>query len=117
MIYDCEHTKGSMFSTGPCDDCRNRIDGFKNQSCNKQTKIHCYTPTSDNGYTPTSDNGYTPTTDSHIHKQRTFQVKWADNHKVIPDVEEVNFVPRITKRYYKPILKHRASCVIFVHNS
>jgi len=99
MIYECEHNKGSMFAVGPCDECRNRLDGFRTPRSNKQTRVHCLTPTDNES------------------NKRTFTVKWADIHQVIPDVEEVTFIPRITRRRSKPILKHRVSCVVVVHES
>lgn len=99
MLSECEHNRGSMFATGPCDECRNRLDGFRSARDNKQTKIHCFTQAN-----------------TDLHKQRTFQVKWAAEHQVIPEVEEISFIPRIT-RTYKPILKHKASCIVMVHDS
>lgn len=98
MIVDCEHNKGSMFATGPCDFCRNRLDGFK-RTGNKQSRLPCYTQN-----------------DNEQHKTRTFSVKWAEQPLIIPDVEKLTFTPGITKGC-KPILKHRASCIVMVHDS
>lgn len=114
----CEHSKTSMFCTGPCESCKMKmmLEREKNKTingaaANSQSKYsgHCLTipqlpehPELHVHWSDEDDAGNS----SHELETVIEPVKSSDTNHVTKNQEEV---------HVKPILKHKPTCVVVVH--
>lgn len=114
----CEHSKTSMFCTGPCESCKMKmmLEREKNKTingaaANSQSKYsgHCLTipqlPEHPELHVHWSDEDDTGNS-SHELETVIEPVKSSDTNHVTKNQEEV---------HVKPILKHKPTCVVVVH--
>ena len=98
VIIDCEHTKDSMFSIGPCDSCREKCNSMESNG-KEQSSRRCRTCRRNTR-----------------HQRVQFADKSDDEHASSQsDSDTEQTIAKEKSKGPKPILKHRVNCVVIVY--